>query len=110
MFMGTGPFRNSDSQVKNSFPPWACYTFIEEAVMAIIPRLVCAALVLGVAAGCEQTIEPEGQADRSTDQLPLDLTPSGSNSALGGAIRAADRTEDRISAHQDRLNKMMEEE
>ena len=78
--------------------------------MTIIPKLACAALLCAVAVGCEETIQPEVQADRSQGQLPLDITPKGGNSVLGGAVRAAESTEDRINAQQEELNRMMDEQ
>jgi len=79
--------------------------------MASIPKLAILVAVFALTAGCEQTIDsPTPTAQNQQEQLPLDMTPRGGNSALGGAMRAAERTEDKINDYQERLNRQMEEE
>lgn len=77
--------------------------------MQRIAKLAVLAVLVVVSAGCEETVTPPGTADNSAKPAqPLDLSQG--NSVLGGAIRAAESTEDRINEHQDRLNRMMNED
>lgn len=66
---------------------------------------VTSLVALVLAMGCEQTIDPEP----STISPPRDSVSTG-NSALGGAIRAADKTADKIADQQQELIRQMEED
>ncbi len=74
---------------------------------SLLPAVALGALLM---TGCEETISPETPQAAQSSSSESAFEMNRGNSVLGGAIRAADRTQDKINAQQERLNKMMDEQ